>query len=477
MIRTILAFLPLFTCLGARVTLFTQPCCLKAQVEGVTYNLNNATNITHSVFCPSSCAYQLSGSNNNSEVFCFDTVNNNTLCVAPTPKNERTGRFLRPANGTSKKNVRGPRINQGGIAGYVYEHAYYKGWRGWVGIGKNNFASSWNDYISSLKVNHGCKMTMYEHSNQQGAGVTFIENTPWVGYYWNDKFSSNECTCGYGSHDDWEHCTSSHPCDEGRGDCDRDTDCKPGLTCGRQDNCRFYFSQAHGYADCCIGAHLAVKKQTLLDKCNYSAMKLGGTCTLVKLVDGSYHDAGTYQTGYITSCVRITKDLLCPQIQFLTKLGLMHINTDANAKQFESVDWGLFGAQASVTLTCDEIEFKAELVLTGGSVSIFELQIAIGVTSEIGFDEKTHSVTVKYLGTGITLGGSTGVCVLASCFKVNIYKIFGRSQQGSRMLPCQGQCPEVRVEVLEKQCTKVSGKNETACEWVWTPTDKKALIG
>jgi len=50
---------------------------------------------------------------------------------------------------------------------------------------------------------------------------------------------------------DWAYCTSSKPCDEGRGDCDYDRDCKMGLICG-ENNCKDFDSQAHPYADCCV---------------------------------------------------------------------------------------------------------------------------------------------------------------------------------------------------------------------------------
>jgi len=56
---------------------------------------------------------------------------------------------------------------------------------------------------------------------------------------------------GTGSDADWEFCTSSRPCGYRRGDCDKDADCASGLKCGH-DNCRDFWSQAKGSADCCI---------------------------------------------------------------------------------------------------------------------------------------------------------------------------------------------------------------------------------
>ena len=53
---------------------------------------------------------------------------------------------------------------------------------------------------------------------------------------------------------DWQCCTLSHPCTEGKGDCDRDEDCMPGLSCG-SNNCKEAFSTGSSAwdstADCC----------------------------------------------------------------------------------------------------------------------------------------------------------------------------------------------------------------------------------
>ena len=54
---------------------------------------------------------------------------------------------------------------------------------------------SWNDIVSSLTVTPGCKITVYEHNNAQGASKTFTQTSRWVGGSWNDKISSYYCTC------------------------------------------------------------------------------------------------------------------------------------------------------------------------------------------------------------------------------------------------------------------------------------------
>ena len=52
------------------------------------------------------------------------------------------------------------------------------------------------------------------------------------------------------------NCTPSSPCDEGRGDCVSDSDCKGSLVCGsahgdNSNNCQSFHSSADPNADCC----------------------------------------------------------------------------------------------------------------------------------------------------------------------------------------------------------------------------------
>jgi len=69
----------------------------------------------------------------------------------------------------------------------------------------------------------------------------------------NDATILSDCCylpVGVGLSRDWSYCSGLHKCDEGEGDCDKDSDCKAGLKCGN-NNCRSFFSKAHSFADCC----------------------------------------------------------------------------------------------------------------------------------------------------------------------------------------------------------------------------------
>jgi len=56
---------------------------------------------------------------------------------------------------------------------------------------------------------------------------------------------------GIGARDDLGFCSRSNRCSVGQGDCDSNSDCAPGLICGR-DNCQKFNSKALSWTDCCI---------------------------------------------------------------------------------------------------------------------------------------------------------------------------------------------------------------------------------
>ena len=67
-----------------------------------------------------------------------------------------------------------------------------------------------------------------------------------------------KCKCQYYSPDkclgrqgEINCCTSKNPCNEGEGDCDRDSHCAEGLVCGK-DNCRNFTKEAKANSDCCV---------------------------------------------------------------------------------------------------------------------------------------------------------------------------------------------------------------------------------
>lgn len=66
-----------------------------------------------------------------------------------------------------------------------------------VSDGIHNFIyePSWNDKLSSFKVQGGCTLTLWEHVNHGGHHFTSNRSYTWVGDGWNDKTSQADCSC------------------------------------------------------------------------------------------------------------------------------------------------------------------------------------------------------------------------------------------------------------------------------------------
>ncbi|MFM2318539.1 MAG: hypothetical protein RLZZ215_1160 [Pseudomonadota bacterium] len=79
----------------------------------------------------------------------------------------------------------------------VYEHANYRGWAMRVSEDQKMkyVGNPSNDQISSIRIDGRCQLIAYTNANFAGQKRVFTRNTPYVGDYWNDKFSSLYCVC------------------------------------------------------------------------------------------------------------------------------------------------------------------------------------------------------------------------------------------------------------------------------------------
>jgi hypothetical protein len=63
------------------------------------------------------------------------------------------------------------------------------------GIHRFLYDPSWNDKVSSFKVDPGCTLTLWEHVNQGGSHFRADKSYTYVGDGWNDKASEAVCEC------------------------------------------------------------------------------------------------------------------------------------------------------------------------------------------------------------------------------------------------------------------------------------------
>lgn len=78
----------------------------------------------------------------------------------------------------------------------VTEHRDGRGMQWIVNDGEtwSYVGGKWNDKISSVICEVFCTLTVWEHSNYQGASKVF-QNSPYVGGAWNDRISSMRAHC------------------------------------------------------------------------------------------------------------------------------------------------------------------------------------------------------------------------------------------------------------------------------------------
>ena len=63
------------------------------------------------------------------------------------------------------------------------------------GIHRFIYQPSWNDNVSSFKVEPGCTLTLWEHVDHGGHYFRSNKSYTYVGDRWNDKASEAVCEC------------------------------------------------------------------------------------------------------------------------------------------------------------------------------------------------------------------------------------------------------------------------------------------
>jgi hypothetical protein len=80
----------------------------------------------------------------------------------------------------------------------VFEHINHGGEVKHISSGDNvsYVGDLWNDKISSVIVEPGCALNVWEHADYRGKNKTYGGSLPFVGEDFNDIISSYTCTCG-----------------------------------------------------------------------------------------------------------------------------------------------------------------------------------------------------------------------------------------------------------------------------------------
>jgi hypothetical protein len=79
----------------------------------------------------------------------------------------------------------------------MYQHAGFRGRAFDLRAGERVpfVGHDWNDQASSARVDRGCRLTMFEHADYQGASLSLRRDAEYFGHDWNDQVSSAMCSC------------------------------------------------------------------------------------------------------------------------------------------------------------------------------------------------------------------------------------------------------------------------------------------
>lgn len=163
----------------------------------------------------------------------------------------------------------------------------------------------------------------------------------------------------------------------------------------------------------------AQAKTDWLEAANYDKLRYGESVFIVYFGNHEYRRADDdtihQNLAAVKSGVIVTKNLLGPQFSVVAQASVM--DTFTHQKSIDSVDVHIFDAEAQAQLSSNYIGAGASLNLIKTSASIFDLTLGAGV--DTGFGIKDDSVTIKALGTGITVGRKIGISVLGSSFDID----------------------------------------------------------
>ena len=80
----------------------------------------------------------------------------------------------------------------------LYEDSNFLGWEITIFEGATNLGLDHDDLVSSVKINSGCALTLYDHLYQNGFLDTLTTDDTFIEAY-NDQVSSVWCTCTSGN--------------------------------------------------------------------------------------------------------------------------------------------------------------------------------------------------------------------------------------------------------------------------------------
>jgi hypothetical protein len=118
--------------------------------------------------------------------------------------------------------------------------------------------------------------------------------------------------------------------------------------------------------------------------------------------------------------VIVTKTLLGPKYSVIASEAVMRIASNGTVGHIDAVDVSILEAYAGADMAPLYAGAGVGFRLAGGSASIFDFDLGVGLTTGAGI--KDNSVEVKLAGTGVTVGQKISISVFNNSFGLDLVR-------------------------------------------------------
>ena len=126
--------------------------------------------------------------------------------------------------------------------------------------------------------------------------------------------------------------------------------------------------------------------------------------------------------------VIVTKTPLGPSFKVIDSVSFMHVVNNDSVSGIDAVDVEIFKLQAQADIQPLYAGAGVGFSLAGGKASIFDFNLGVGLTTEIGLKSKggkslkNMSFNFKVAGVGVSIGPTISVSVLDSSFGISLVR-------------------------------------------------------
>lgn len=156
---------------------------------------------------------------------------------------------------------------------------------------------------------------------------------------------------------------------------------------------------------------------------NYDQMEMDSSTLIGVQSDGNIFvvnpDSGVSTLSAVGGVI-VTKTPLGPGYKLVDSVAFMRVSNGESVNGLDTVDVAIFEGHAEAELQPLYAGAGVGFNLAGGSASIFDFNLGVGLSTGVGL--KDESVELKVAGTGVTVGRKISISVLDNSFGIDLVR-------------------------------------------------------